>query len=102
MPKIDLDIPHPLSAEGAKERLMGFSQQLTEKHGGQITDVEQTWRDNELDFGFKVMGMYRVAGTLTVEENKLHVKGDLPITAAMFKGAIESAIRDQLGSLMSA
>lgn len=100
MPKFDLSVRNPLGREQALSRLQGFSDKLKEKYADQLSELEQAWDGDRLDFSFKTFGI-KVAGALNVEEQEVRVAGDLPMTAAMFKGKITSAIEEQLGRLLS-
>lgn len=100
MPKFDLAVPNPLGREQALERLQGFSAKLQEKYADQLSDLSQSWEGDRLDFSFKTFGI-QVSGQLTVEEKHVQVAGDLPLTAAMFKGKITGAIDEQLRRLLS-
>ena len=52
-----------------------------------------------LAFGFKTFGI-KITGDITALDNKLDVNGEIPFSAMMFKGKIESEVREQLGRLM--
>ena len=99
MPKFHLEIPHSLTADDAKSRLERFVESLQAKFQDKVSDLNQTWNGNTLGFGFKTYGI-KIAGSITAQENKLDVDGEIPFTAMMFKGKIESEIREQLGRLM--
>ena len=99
MPKFRLEIPHSLTAEEAKSRLERFAEMLQDKFQDKVSDLDQAWNGNTLAFGFKSFG-FKVAGAIAALEDKLDVTGEIPFTAMMFKGKIETEIRDQLGRLM--
>lgn len=99
MPKFNIEIPHLLSAADAKERLQRFVEALQSKFQDNVSDLDQSWNGDTLDFGFKTFGI-KVTGKIDVEENRIAVEGDLPLTAMMFKGKIESEIRKQLERLL--
>jgi len=99
MPKFNIKVPHTLSQEAATERLNGFVDILRNKFQDQVSDLEQSWEENTLRFGFKSYGI-ALKGGITVEEGSLDVEGDLPFAAMMFKGKIESSIREQLVRLV--
>jgi len=99
VPKINFDVPHSLSADDAKEKLQKFMEAIQTKFKDQVSDLEQSWEGNDLSFGFKTFGI-KIAGKISVLEDKLTVDGDLPFSAMMFKGKIESEIRGQLEKLM--
>lgn len=100
MPKFNLTIPHNYSVEEAKSRLERFAESMQAKFQDQVSDLDQSWNENTLNFGFKTFGI-KIAGEMTVEEEALKVTGDLPFAAAMFKGKIESEMKEQLGRIMS-
>lgn len=99
MPKFNFSIPHTLSADDAKSRLDRFIEALEAKADGSVADLEKKWEDNALVFGFKTYGI-KIGGRMTVEENQITIDGDLPISAMMFKGKIESEIKKQLERLL--
>lgn len=98
MPKFSVEIPHTLSAEEAKSRLERFAQMLADQHGERVSELDQTWNGNSLSFGFKTFGI-KVSGAIAAEDHRLVVSGDLPFSAMIFKGKIESEIRHQLERL---
>ncbi len=95
MPKINLEIPHQLSAEEARSRLERFTEGLPQD---QVTDLKQSWNGDTLSFGFKTFGI-KIDGDLTAVDEKLLVSVELPFAAMMFKGKIESGIKKQLERL---
>jgi hypothetical protein len=99
VPKFNLDVPHNLSADEAKSRLERFIEMLKSQHGDKVSDLEQSWAGNKLSFGFKTYG-FKIGGAIESLDNRLAVSGDIPFAAMMFKGKIESEIREQLGRLM--
>lgn len=99
MPKINFDIPHSFSADDAKGKLQKFLDVIQEKFKDQASDLEQSWNENDLTFGFKTFGI-KIAGKISVFDDKLSADIDLPFSAMMFKGKIESEIRGQLEKLM--
>lgn len=99
MPKFNLEIPHQLSAAEAKERLQRFVEALQSKFQDNVSELEQCWNGDSLGFGFKTFGI-KIGGKIDVADNRITVDGDLPLTAMMFKGKIESEIRQQLERLL--
>jgi hypothetical protein len=95
VPKINFEIPHSLSAEEARGKLERFTESLPQD---QVSDLEQSWSDNTLTFGFKTFGI-KIAGNLTAADQRLLVDIELPFSAMMFKGKIESEVKKQLERL---
>jgi len=96
VPKINLEIPHQYSAEDSREKLARFTESLPTD---QVSDLEQSWNENTLSFGFKTFGI-KIGGDLTAADQKLLVDIDVPFSAMMFKGKIESEMKKQLERLM--
>ena len=99
MPKINFDVLHSYSTDDAKEKLQKFVEAIQARFKDQVSDLQQSWDGNDLAFGFKTFGI-KVAGKISVHDDKLSVDGDLPFSAMMFKGKIESEMRGQLERLM--
>ncbi len=100
MPKFNFEIPHTLSADDAKAKVQKFAEALQSKLKDQVSDLHQTWEDQDLVFGFKTFGI-KIDGKISVLDDKLAIEGDLPFAAMMFKGKIESEMRGQLEKLMA-
>lgn len=99
VPKFHFEIPHSLTAADAKSRLERFVESLSAKFQDKVSDLNQSWNGNTLAFGFKTFGI-KINGDITAKDNQLDVTGEIPFTAMMFKGKIESEVREQLGRLM--
>ncbi|MEO2048494.1 MAG: polyhydroxyalkanoic acid system family protein [Pirellulales bacterium] len=99
MPKLNFKVPHSQSSEDARHRLEHFTDGLKSKFQGQMSDFSESWNDNCLSFGFKTFGI-RIAGEIAINDTDLDVCCELPLTAMMFKGKIESEVQQQLGRLM--
>ncbi|MEM6799116.1 MAG: polyhydroxyalkanoic acid system family protein [Planctomycetota bacterium] len=99
MPGFDVSVPHSLDRAEATERLKGFSEKIKQQMGDQVSDLEQSWDGDCLSFGFSTFG-FRITGDLTVDDDAIAVKGDLPFAAAMFKGKITSAIKEQIAKIL--
>jgi Putative polyhydroxyalkanoic acid system protein (PHA_gran_rgn) len=99
MPKFNVTVPHSLSAEEATGRLEHFVEVLREKFQDQVSELEQSWEAGTLNFRFKTYGI-PLSGKINVTDSALVMDGDLPFTAMMFSGKIESAIREQLERLV--
>jgi putative polyhydroxyalkanoate system protein len=100
MPGFSVEVPHTLGQAVAVERLNGLLDRIAEKYQDQIKDVENQWTGNQLTFGFKTYG-FHIRGTLDVLPEQVKIEGQLPLAAMMFKGRIESSIRDEIVKLLS-
>lgn len=99
MPKINMSIPHALTAEEAKRRLENKAEFYQSQFGDQVKDLTQSWAGNILSFGFKTMGM-RFDGTMGVENDKVVVNADIPFAAMMFKAKIESELKSRVDQIL--
>jgi hypothetical protein len=99
MPKIHLSVPHPYTQQDAIQKLTSFVDLLRSRYKDQLSDLNESWQDNVLSFGFKTFGI-QVSGKISVQVHQLDVDAELPMAAMMFKGKIESSIRDELVKLM--
>jgi hypothetical protein len=101
MPKFNVTVPHSLSQQEARSRLERFAEMLENKFQNQVSELHQSWENDTLNFRFKTYGI-PLDGGITVSETALTCAGDLPFSAMMFRGKIESAIREQLERLVAA
>ena len=95
MPKISVTVPHTVGREEASERLKGFLSWLKERHKDQVGDLREEWGENSLKFSFKSYG-FKFQGSGVVEDADVKLDVDLPFAAMMFKGKIESEMREML------
>jgi len=101
MPKFNVQVPHSLTQQEARSRLERFADMLQQKFQNQVSDLQQSWDGDTLRFHFKTYGI-PLAGGITVSDQDLKVDGDLPFSAMMFRGKIESSIREELERLVAA
>ncbi len=95
MPGFGAEVSHELGQQAAIERLQHFAERIGEKYKDQVKGVEQSWKDNVLNFSFKTFGAV-VSGAVTVEEETVKLDGKLPFTLVAFRGKIEQSIREAL------
>ena len=100
MPGFSINLSHGLGNEGTKERLRDAMSQIQERYSNQISDLEEEWEGDTLMFSFSTFG-FRISGTMAVSEEQVHVKGNLPIAAMMFRGKIEQSLKEELGKILS-
>jgi putative polyhydroxyalkanoate system protein len=100
MPKFSVQVPHSLPQAEARTRLERFAESLQQKFQKQVSDLHQSWEDDTLRFRFKTFGI-PLDGGITVSDTDLNVDGNLPFSAMMFRGKIESTIREELERLVA-
>lgn len=101
MPKISVSVPHQLGQQVAADRLKSFVARLKEKHQDQVSDLQEQWTENALKFGFKTFG-FQFQGTGNVSDSDAKIDVDIPFAAMMFKGKIESEMRETLTRVLQA
>jgi len=95
MPSFSIEVPHNLGQQAAKERLEGFLKQIEEKYKGQIGEVDGGWDGYTLNYAFSTFGI-AIKGKLTIEEDKVVLDGEIPLSAMMFKGKITGGVKEAL------
>lgn len=100
MPQFNISVAHELGKEEAMTRVQKLIDRVGEKYGDQVSDLEQSWDGEQLKFSFTTYGI-KVSGQGEVDDTKVDVTGNIPIAAMMFKGKIESGLREQLTKLLS-
>jgi putative polyhydroxyalkanoate system protein len=101
MPKFGVTVPHQLTKDEARSRLERFAEMLQSKFEGKVSDLNQSWDGDTLKFSFKSFGI-QLSGGIAVNDDNLKLDGDLPFAAMMFKGKIESDIKEQLERIVAA
>ena len=102
MPQFQVAVPHQFDRSDMVSRLQKFADDLRENVPAEVSQVEENWDEQgNLNFAFKAMG-FRVSGEVLTSEQDVTVQGKLPFAALPFRGAIESAIREQLESAIAA
>ena len=100
MPKFSVQVPHSLPHAEARSRLERFADSLQRKFQNQVSDLHQAWENDTLRFRFKTYGI-PLDGGITVSDKELNVDGNLPFSAMMFRGKIESTIREELERIVA-
>jgi hypothetical protein len=100
MPSLTITAPHSLGAEEATARLKSFFQKLKERHSDKMSNLEEQWEANRLEYAFSTYG-FNIKGDVQVEPNEVKVNGALPFAAMMFKGKIEQTVKEELEKLLA-
>ncbi len=99
MASLSISVPHQLPVPEAVQRLQGFLEEVRRDHADRVSNVQGTWQGETLNFGFTAMGM-QIKGDLVVASDAVRVTGNLPFAASLFRGTIESTIREELEKLL--
>ena len=100
MGSLQVSVPHRLGQPAALQKVQGFVDALQSRYAVHLSDVRGQWDNNRLAFNFRAGGA-AIEGTLVVEEQRIVVTTSLPLAAVLFRGAIESAIRDEARRLLT-
>ena len=100
MPKVDIAIAHELGQKEATRRLHDHFHNIKEQFGHQMSDMEQEWNGDSLQFGFQTFGL-KISGQVDSMPEEVKVRADLPMAAMMFKGQIERQIREELAKILA-
>ena len=101
MPKFGVRVPHTLTKDEARSRLERFVEMIEQKYADKVSELQQSWEGDSLRFHFKTYGI-SLDGNISVTDKELNMTGDLPFAAVMFKGKIESEIREGLERIVAA
>lgn len=99
MPSFHVEVPHNMTEEDAANRIKDVMERMRGRFEGQVKDMQQDWNGNSMQFSFKTMGL-SIKGEMVAFAESVIVKGDLPFAAMLFKGRIESSIREELGKVL--
>ncbi|MGC4108293.1 MAG: polyhydroxyalkanoic acid system family protein [Thermomicrobiales bacterium] len=100
MPKTTVVIPHSLGKDEALTRLKNLLVDMKERHGSQISDLQENWTANGGTFSFKAMG-FKISGKMEVSDTDVKIEGEFPWAAKPFQGQIEGAIRERAARLLA-
>ena len=92
MPKYQVDIPHTLAVDEAKQRISGATEKLQRDYGAACT-----WKsDTELTVSRKGLD-----ARVIVEPSRVHVDLNLGFLLTPFAEKIKNGIAKQLGGILS-
>mgnify|MGYP002623974604 CR=1 FL=1 len=100
MPSFDTEVPHSLGKEKARALLEQFIEVVKNRYQDQVSDMSGEWTGETLNYSFKAYG-FTISGVVTCEDNRVHLTGQIPLAAAMFKGRIEESIRTEVEKVLS-
>lgn len=101
MPQVRVRVVHQLERDAAIVRLRSHSQQMKDRFGGQVSQLEEVWSDDGVgSFSFRAFG-FQVTGTTTVQREFAEVEVQLPFAAIPLRGLIEKEIAIQLENALA-
>ncbi len=99
MPSLKMSIPHALGQEAATEKLKSYLNMMLENSKDKVSNLSHSWTDNVLQAAFTTMG-FAVKGTMAVQPEQVVIDGTIPFALVMFKGKIESEIREKMTRIL--
>jgi putative polyhydroxyalkanoate system protein len=91
-------IPHQTTKTKARHTIETKVTKLLSQLGGHVTDLEQEWVGDTLEFKGKARG-FHIEGTVEVTDDEIVVNGKLPFMAKPFEPKIREAVKKEAESL---
>jgi putative polyhydroxyalkanoic acid system protein len=101
MATLNMSIPYDLPPDEALRRIKAEIDSAKVDYPDKVRDLRETWNGNIGTFSATAMG-HAFSAVLTVNPGTLVVQAQLPAAASFFRGMIETAIRQRVGSLLKA
>lgn len=93
-----INLPHNTTKTEAKKKLKHLFTNLADKHAAVVSDVEENWTKDRLDFGFRAKGL-KATGTVDITDDEVILEGKLPLLAKPFEPKIKSVIEKEAKKL---
>jgi hypothetical protein len=91
---ITISIPHKLTQEEARRRIQAGITDARKQFMGKMTQVEDHWTENHLEFKFAALGQ-PITGRLDVLPSSINVSVDLPWLLAMLADKIKPEVEQR-------
>jgi hypothetical protein len=91
---ITISMPHKLTQEEARRRIQAGIADARQQFVGKMTQVEDRWTENHLEFKFAALGQ-PITGRLDVLPGAIHVSVDLPWLLAMLADKIKPEVEQR-------
>ena len=100
MPNITVSVPHQLPQDEALRRTQARIAQFESQFSSKLTDLRENWTGYVGAFSGSARG-HSVSGTVVVSPSLVTVEIAIPLLWLVFKGRIETGIRDELTTLLA-
>ena len=100
MPGFSFVVPHSLEPDEVMRRLRERSDAVKASYQAHLTDFVETWDSDSLACQFRTMGQ-KFQGTLKAVAGEVQIQMTVPLMAIMFRGMIETRVREELGKLFA-
>ena len=91
---ITISLPHNLTQDEARRRIQSGIADARNQFVGKMTQVEDRWTDNHLEFKFAALGQ-PITGRLDVLPSSINVSIDLPWLLAMLADKIKPEVEQR-------
>ena len=92
---------HDTTREKARAKIESLLKDVQSRYGSYVSDVEQSWSGDILDFSFRVKGM-KAKGTVEVTDREIILTGDLPLMAKPFESKISRLLEGEAKNVFRA
>jgi hypothetical protein len=100
MPTLNISVPHQLTQDEALRRIQDTIAQAKIQYAGKVTISEENWSGYAGTFTASGSGQ-TVSGSIAVNPSDVTIQSSLPFAAILFKGRIQSGVRDKLTTILS-
>ena len=100
MANVTVVVPHRLPQDEALNRIKQFIAQARVQYADRIGDLQENWNGYVGAFSFAGSGV-SASGNIIVNPGDVTIQSTLPLMAMMFKGKIESTVRDVLSRVLA-
>jgi hypothetical protein len=88
---ITMSLPHDLSEDEVKRRLVKSLADARSRFPSQLKDAKETWAGNRMNFNARAMGQ-TIAGFIEIQPKAVNVSVDLPFVLGLLAGKIRPQI----------
>lgn len=94
MATIEMEKPHNIGKDGARQKAEELADRMKEKLG-----IEWAWAGDAIRFEAKGGAAKGAKGKVEVSDTKIRVEVDLPLMLRPLKGMVEGKIKEKLDTL---
>ena len=91
---ISITVPHKLSQDEARMRLVNGIADLKGKYGDKVANMQETWNGNQMAFRLSTMGQ-AITGRVEVQPSAVKLDVDLPWMLAMLAGKFRPQVEQE-------
>jgi hypothetical protein len=100
MPNVKVSVPYRIPLDEALSRIQARTVQVKAQYASTVSNLMENWNGYVGTFSGSARG-FSVSGSLVVSSSVVTVDIALPLVALPFKAQIETAIRNELTTLLA-